>query len=155
MSGPIPKRSEERTRRNEPALGAARMGEMLPVKKPSADRANWHKRALSYYESAEKSGQTAYWQQSDWETLKIACDLLTNFYDAVDRGGRGSSMIMENFLKIVGDLGMTEGSRRRDLRLELEAPQVEEESAADKARNAYAQMFSAPASNVVPIKKSG
>lgn len=151
MSGPVPKRSGERSRRNEPALGAARMGEMLPVKKPSADRGNWHKRALSFYESAEKSGQAAYWQQSDWEMLKIACDLLTNFYDAVERGGRGSSMIMENFLKIVGDLGMTEGSRRRDLRLELEAPQVPQKSASDSAKDMYKSRLG----TVTPLHRAG
>lgn len=137
---PPPKRDAERARSNEPASGAARHGEMKPVSIPNADRRHWHPRAVSLYESLKSSGQADYFQNSDWAYAKVICDYLTQCYS---RGFK--AMDMANINAMVGRLGVTEGDRRQILRVELDAPQVEEKSAAEQAIDAYANVLAMPA----------
>lgn len=131
MPGPAPKRDAERARSNTPASGAARHGELRPVSIPNADRKNWNPRATALFDSFKTSGQSDYFQDTDWQMLKIACDLLTQYYN------RPRAMDMQNIERILTSLGATEGARRQALRIELELPEVEEKSAADAAREAY------------------
>ncbi|WP_024816958.1 MULTISPECIES: hypothetical protein [unclassified Arthrobacter] len=143
MSGPAAKRDAERARRNEPASGAARHGQLRPVTIPNADRKNWHPRATALFESFKTSGQRDFMQDTDWQMLKIACDLLTQYYE------RPKAMDMQNIERILSSLGVTEGARRQQLRIELEVPPVEEKSAADAAREMYAARMGAPALTLV------
>lgn len=131
MPGPPPKRDAERARTNEPASGAARHGELRPVNIPNADRKNWHPRAISWYESLKTSGQSDYFQDSDWATAKIVCDYLTQWYE------RPRAMDMANIMGLMAQLGTTEGSRRQILRVELDQPVVEEKSAQLVAIESY------------------
>lgn len=131
MPGPPPKRDAERARHNEPASGAARHGELRPVIIPNADRKTWHKRATAWYESLKNSGQSDYFQESDWATAKIVCDYLTQWYE------RPRAMDMANIMGLMAQLGTTEGSRRQILRVELDQPAVEEKSAQLVAIESY------------------
>lgn len=131
MPGPAPKRSAERVRTAEPASGAARMGELRPTSVPNADRKNWHARATSWFDSLKTSGQADYFQDSDWATAKIIADYLTLWYD------RPRAMDMANIFAMMGRLGTTEGDRRQILRVELEAPVVENKSASLIAIEGY------------------
>lgn len=144
MPGPAAKKDSERARRNAPASGVARHGELRPVTIPNADRKNWHPRAVALFDSFKTSGQQDYMQDSDWQMLKVACDLLTQYYN------RPRAMDMQNIINILGSLGVTEGDRRQKLRIELEKPPVEEKSAAEKAREMYQQRLGGPALSVVP-----
>lgn len=134
-----PKRDAERARSNEPASGAARHGSMKPVTIPSADRRNWHPRATSLFESLKSSGQSDYYQDSDWAYVKIVCDYLTSCYN---RGFK--AMDMANIATMLGRLGVTEGDRRQILRVELDAPVVEEKSASEQAIDAYKNVLQMP-----------
>ena len=130
MPGPAPKRDAERTRSAAPASGAARHGQMRPTGKFSADR-TWHPRARALFDSFKTSGQSDYFQDSDWITLKIACDMLTKYYE------RPKAMDMQNIWSMLTSLGATEGTRRQALRLELEFPEAPDTSVADAAIDFY------------------
>lgn len=134
MPGPAPKRDAERTRRAEPASGAARHGELRPVKIPPADP-QWHKRAKELYKSLKTSGQADYYQDSDWAYARILCDYLTRWYQ------RGGAMDGANIETMMSKLGMTEGSRRQILRVELDLPEDERPDAELVAIGGYQSML--------------
>lgn len=139
MPGPAPKRDAERARSNEPASGAARHGEARPVTIPRADRKNWHPRAIELYDSLKSSGQSDFYQDSDWAMARVICDYLTNCYT---RGFK--AMDMANIHTMLGRLGVTEGDRRQILRVELDQPEVVEKSAAEQAVDAYKNVLMMP-----------
>lgn len=134
MPGPPPKKDSERTRRAEPASGAARHGELRPVKIPPVDR-NWHKRAQELYKSLKTSGQADYYQDSDWAYARILCDYLTRWYE------RGGAMDGANIETMMSKLGMTEGARRQTLRVELDLPEDERPDAELVAIGSYQNML--------------
>ncbi|WP_443043724.1 phage terminase small subunit [Streptomyces sp. GS7] len=66
MPGPVPKRSDQRRRRNEPdgpALVKAEAGKAPTV--PRAD-GSWHPIAKQWFQSLKDSGQAQFYEQSDW-----------------------------------------------------------------------------------------
>jgi hypothetical protein len=118
MPGPGPKRDAERTRTADPKSGVARHGELRAVKIPPADK-DWHPRAKELYKSLKTSGQSDYYQDSDWSYARILCDYLTRWYQ-MPRAMDGA-----NIEQMMSKLGMTEGSRRQVLRVELDLPEDE------------------------------
>lgn len=68
-TGPAPKRSEERVRRNEPAVGTTKLNVVELIQReveiPEAD-SEWHPVARMVYESATQSAQCVYFEPSDW-----------------------------------------------------------------------------------------
>ena len=115
MPGPVPKRSDQRRRRNKsdgPELVKAPGGETPDV--PPADE-NWHPIAARWYASLAESGQSAFYEASDWA-------LAVYLAEAMDRNlksGRFSAQLLQTVLSGMTDLLTTEGARRR-ARLELE-----------------------------------
>lgn len=132
--GPAPKRDAERTRTPDPKSGVARHGELRAVKIPPVDQ-NWHKRAKELYKSLKTSGQADYYQDSDWAYARILCDYLTRWYD-MPRAMDGA-----NIEQMMSKLGMTEGSRRQILRVELDLPEVEQPDAELVAIDGYKDML--------------
>lgn len=132
MPGPAPKKDAERSRSNVPESGAARHGELRPTTIPNADRKNWHPRASAWFDSLKTSGQEDAFQDSDWAAAKILCDYLTKCYATGFK-----AMDMANISAMMGRLGTTEGDRRQILRMELDAPKVEEKTVAKSAEDVY------------------
>jgi hypothetical protein len=117
--GPIPKRSEERRRRNKddvPELVQAPSGppDDLPVL-PEPDSL-WHPIATDWYLSLQESGQAAFYQPSDWATARYAAELMSRLL-STDRAPNGQLVAALN--SVMGSLLTTEGDRRR-ARIELE-----------------------------------
>lgn len=115
--GPLPKRSEERTRRNKPENEGGiplTKGERVPFRVPPADP-NWAPRAKQWYKSLSKSGMRDYYELSDYEMARVLCDALTEYYK------RPTAMMLATILQGMTSLGVTEGERRR-MRIELETP---------------------------------
>lgn len=132
MPGPVPKRSEERTRRNRPENeGGVPLvkGVALPTEVPETDP-NWHPRAAEWFESLDKSGMREFYQQSDWATAQIIADALTEYYK------RPTAMMLATIMQAMTNLGTTEGERRR-MRIELETPKEYETPARVTAINSY------------------
>lgn len=132
MPGPVPKRSNQRRRRNKPdvpidtALGAA------DVEIPEADP-DWHHVATRWYEALARSAQSFYYEPSDWayayvQAESLSRDLKEQFVGISEVTGRPITAIvpingarMNAFLKANTALMATEGDRRR-ARLEIERP---------------------------------
>lgn len=140
--GPPPKRSDQRRRRNKPdtpvtaAAGAAR------VTVPAADK-EWHPVARRWYLSLRQSGQSAFYQPSDWATAYLIAEAMSRELNpqpmVVGRGDEASVEMVSlppkgaslaAWLKAMTTLMVTEGDRRR-LRLELSRPEEGEEADAD------------------------
>ncbi|MFI9618147.1 hypothetical protein ACIG8S_04430 [[Kitasatospora] papulosa] len=117
--GPIPKRSEERRRRNKddgPEMIQAPSGgpEDLPDL-PEPD-ALWHPIAADWYLSLRESGQSAFYEPSDWAMARYAAHVMSQVLLS-DRGPNGQLVAALN--SVMSSLLTTEGDRRR-ARMELE-----------------------------------
>ena len=137
--GPIPNRSENLARPRE-RKGSdeqeVKRGEMRPVVIPEPDP-EWHSIALMVWESLSTSGQADFYQQSDWAYAYNLCEELTVYKtNAVTDKETGeilyykrSPEMFKGLLSGLSALLMTEGDRRR-VRVELTAPEPEEQPAA-------------------------
>lgn len=113
--GPIPKREAQRRRTNSPPADHAQSATAEPVEQPEAE-AEWHPLAAEWYLSLGKSGQSAFYEASDWAQARIWADLLSKTM----RNGKGpSAMLVTAWAAGAAELLTTEGARRR-MRLELE-----------------------------------
>ena len=112
MSGPVPKRSEERRRRNvTPGLERPEAG---PVAKPRAALTSWQPSTRAWYDALFVSGQSRFYEQTDAEMAWLAATIL----DAIYTSPKVNPPLLAQFLTMSGELLASEGSRRR-LRIEL------------------------------------
>lgn len=130
--GPIPKREKQRRRRNKPdgtvdkGVGAAE----VPI--PPA-KSTWHPAAKRWYESLERSGQSYWYEPSDWATAYVIAESMSRdlkpvvigFNEKTGKVHKESMPIngarLSSYLKAMSVLLVTEGDRRR-ARIELERP---------------------------------
>lgn len=118
--GPIPKRDAERRRRNKPQVPTSTAAGAADVEVPAADP-SWHPIALRWYESLAQSGQSHWYEPSDWWTAQyIATAMSRN----LAQGGKMSSVMFSAVLSGMTELLTTEGARRR-ARVELEKAEPE------------------------------
>lgn len=133
--GPPPKRSDQRRRRNKPDVPVDKAPAAAVVEVPPADE-RWHSAARGWYESLARSGQSAFYEPSDWATAYLIAESMSRDlkpqFVGVDGEGepivkaipmRGASLAA--YLKAMTALMVTEGDRRR-ARLELQRGQVDE-----------------------------
>lgn len=140
MPGPIPKRSDQRRRMNKPegGISSAPSAAVVAVPEPSP---MWHATARAWYESLGQSGQTVYYQPSDWMVAYVWAEVLSQQLVA----DRMSAVMIQAWSSSASELLTTEGSRRR-ARLELERVGVQvdpDDAAADEALNVYHAQFGA------------
>lgn len=111
--GPVPKRSDQRRRRNAdvPIDNAPAAAE---VERPAAD-AGWHAIAARWYDALAESGQSTFYEPSDWATAYYVAEAMSRNLS----GGRFSAQLFAAVMSASTSLLATEGDRRR-LRLELE-----------------------------------
>lgn len=113
MSGPIPKRSTERRRVNKvPGLEQAAGAPVVRV--PVASR-DWHPIARDWYKSLKASGQSKYYEPSDWQTARFLAEAMSRALHSDEL----NASLFNAIIQASRDLMTTEGQRRR-LRLELE-----------------------------------
>lgn len=125
VRGPIPKRSDQRRRRNKPEADApavVAMGQQV-VKPPTEDRA-WHPYAKDWFRALKRSGQSQFYQESDWREAKLVAWLITQELSS-PTGARAG--MMDVIFSRADALMTTEGARRR-LRVELITPKVTDEA---------------------------
>lgn len=127
MPGPVPKRSDQRRRRNKEngsvtkAPGGAHVGDA-----PDADP-DWHPIAREWFESLAPSGQSQFYEPSDWATARVWAHLLS----VTLASGRPSAQMIASWSGGATELLTTEGARRR-ARVELEQQAEEDPAAAAK-----------------------
>lgn len=147
--GPIPKREDQRRRRNKPASKTATVKKKAaPARRKSSSTSirttsavtrsaipkadpKWHVAAKRFYAALEKSGQSTFYEPSDWAIAwliaeSISRDLKPQVVGVVEETGepvfaiiplKGASLAA--YLKAMTALLATEGDRRR-AGLELE-----------------------------------
>lgn len=116
MPGPIPKRSDQRVRRNRPdvpvekvtALGVVRSPDGLGFDEP-------HPLTQDMWDSLHSSAQSRFFEKSDWAHART----VLHFLDMQLKSSRPGAQMLQALFKELGDLLVTEGSRRR-LRLEID-----------------------------------
>ncbi|QDP44208.1 terminase small subunit [Streptomyces phage Celia] len=124
--GPVPNRSEDLARPRERKGGDAKAvtkGVARPTSVPNADR-DWHPIARKVWDGAKASGQTDFYQASDWAILYSLCDDLSAFKKSKVR----SAQMAQTLYSALGNLLLTEGDRRR-AGIELNEPPDESEAA--------------------------
>lgn len=133
-SGPPPKRSEERRRVNKPDTPITRAPGAAVVTIPDPDP-NWHHAARAWWDSLAESGQSKWYEPSDWQMAWITAELLSGQLRIAKR----SSVMISCIWEAMGKLLITEADRRR-LRIELERGDPEK---ADKEAKAKVARMSA------------
>lgn len=126
--GPPPKRDDQRRHRGELALGkvADRAPGAAEVPIPEANP-SWHPIALRWYESLAKSGQSVFYEPSDWMTAWVVAESMSL---ELSTGEPPKAASLTAWLKAMSVLMVTEGDRRR-MRLELDRPATEEGEGGD------------------------
>lgn len=149
--GPVGAREEDlarpRSRKGSDEMPVA-VGELMPTKRPPASK-KWSAPVKRLYVSLGKSGQVAWYQDSDWAYAWFLCDQLDRYQKAEERferwqaemdawyeagepegekpkgGGRGgSAMKLKEIMAGLNNLLITEADRRR-VRIELRHPESE------------------------------
>jgi hypothetical protein len=116
--GPVPKRSEERRRRNKPdgpelVKVGAEDGAVVVEMPPPLE--HWHPLARDWYESLAESGQQVFYQPSDWQTARYVAEAMSRNLE----NPRFSAQLFAAVMAGMTELMTTEGARRR-ARVELE-----------------------------------
>lgn len=117
--GPIPKRSEERRRRNKDdgvELAQAPSGPPLDLPDLPEPDERWHDIAADWYLSLRESGQAVFYQPSDWAMARYAAELMSRLL-STDKMPNGQAVAALD--SVMARLLTTEGDRRR-ARIELE-----------------------------------
>jgi hypothetical protein len=132
--GPVPKRTEVRRRRNKDEAGpVTRTPAARHVPVPRADQ-GWHPIAQRWFKSLKDSGQSHWYEASDWATAYYVAEAMSRNLAQ----GRFSGQLFASVMSAMTELLTTEGARRR-ARMELER----EESAEDATVTAIADYRSA------------
>ena len=113
-SGPIPKRDEERRRRNKPDRPTETV--LMPghVQAPPCPE-DLHPLATDWYNSLNASGQSKFYEPSDWQDARVLATILSKALAF----GRGSAQQFVVWQVGATQLLTTEGARRR-MRMEIE-----------------------------------
>jgi hypothetical protein len=122
MPGPIPKRSDVRRRVNKPEIpivSAPTGGE--PVEAPPADP-QWHDIARRWYEALGRSGQSCFFEPSDWAHAALVAEAMSRMLTAERMSAQMFAAVDSSSVRLM----VTEGDRRR-LRVELERRRVVDE----------------------------
>lgn len=116
--GPIPKRSDERIRRNKDDVPLEKVTAVGVVQTPELNIDNPHPMVTDFYDSLKESAQSKFYEPSDWQLARIGCLLLDEAFKVTTKGGI-SAMKIANIMSIFSDLLVSEGDRRR-VRMEVE-----------------------------------
>lgn len=150
--GPIPKRSNQRRRENKPDIDVAAAPAAAKVKVPKADP-KWHPVAAQWFASLAESGQSVFYEPSDWATAYLIAESISRELSpqpiSIGSGGdariemvsappKGASLAA--WLKGMTVLMVTEGDRRR-ARVELQRATAAEEHADVSHLDSYRQRF--------------
>jgi hypothetical protein len=105
--GPVPKRSSERRRRGGQETETVEVAQAKPVAPPP--KASWHRIARDWYRSLKESGQSQFYEPSDWQRAYYVAELISRSLSS----HRVSSSLVTAVMSGMSDLLDTEASRRR------------------------------------------
>lgn len=143
MPGPVPNRSDDLARPRSRKGGDQRevtKGVMYETTIPDPDP-TWHPIALMVWDGLVSSGQSEFFQNTDWAFAFSLCDDLS-FYKKPfttkdgDEYHKRSGQMLQTIYSAMERLLVTEADRRR-VRIELHAPEPDEDSASVTAIDEY------------------
>ena len=114
MPGPVPKRSDQRRRRNKSDVEVVTTTGARTVSVPRM-AASWHPIAKRLWKSLKESGQAEFYEPSDWAFAYSLMDDLSHYKNSEKRSAVALQTIYSSFERLL----VTEGDRRR-ARVELE-----------------------------------
>lgn len=117
LKGPIPKRSDERVRRNKDEA-LEKVQAIGVVRQPALGLDDPHPIVNDLYLSLKDSAQSRFYEPSDWEYARFCL----YFADQLLKSRRPSAQLLASVQTMLTDLLVSEGSRRR-VRLEVERSQ--------------------------------
>ncbi|SHX57027.1 Uncharacterised protein [Mycobacteroides abscessus subsp. abscessus] len=126
--GPIPKRDDERVRRNKPDVPTEKVSAIgvVPVPDLSIGIEDPDPFVVAFYESIRQSAQSRFYEPSDWFTVILMLRALNEELNAVyvkgDMAGEKRPigvMKLQVLNQMMSNLLITEGDRRR-VRMEIE-----------------------------------
>lgn len=119
VRGPVPKRTDELMGHwsKDKKDGADKPEMRGPVKVPPLGVKDAHPIARAWYRSLAESGQSRYYEPSDWQLARVVASQLSDYLS----GGRLSANMFAALLSACDSLLTTEGARRR-LRIEVQRP---------------------------------
>lgn len=117
--GPIPKRSEERIRRNNDEVEITKIEAGGYVEQPLLGLDDPHPMIEDFWESLGDSAQSKFYEPSDWQFARFTL----HFADQLVRSSRPSSQMLMAVNSSLTELLVSEGSRRR-VRMEIEREQA-------------------------------
>ena len=114
--GPVPKRDDERKRTNERPMETTRAVGAAEVKQPRGD-GDWHPIVKKLWKAMGESGQSQFYEPSDWAIAYSTMDDLSDY----KRQARRSPAMLQVIMSSLSNLLVTEGDRRR-VQIELSRP---------------------------------
>lgn len=135
MAGPVPKRSDQRRRRNK--VDTTQAITEFEADIPEADE-DWHPVATQWYLSLQKSGQRIFYENSDWTQAFYVAEAMSRSL----RTSRISGQLFSAVISACSELLTTEGARRR-ARIELERAKADGDSTAADVMAEYRQIAAA------------
>lgn len=113
--GPVPKRSDERIRRNKPDRPIEKVTSIGVVGIPDLGLDDPHEVTVGLYQALLDSAQSRYFEPSDWAYARFCL----HFADKLIKQPRPSGQVLATVHSMLSDLLVSEGSRRR-FRIEIE-----------------------------------
>lgn len=107
--GPVGKRSDDRIRRNKPDGGLTVVEMPVPVCAPPEPDEGWCLAARRIWDSLVLSGQSRFYEPSDWAYAQFVMDEMTRYARNGQQIGDRLSAIDSMLVRLL----LTEGDRRR------------------------------------------
>lgn len=120
-TGPLPKRSDQRRRRNLPAPGqeVVKVPAVGAVKVPRASR-DWHPIARDWFRSLGESAQSQFYEPSDWAQARLIAEAMSRMLHEPELKASSLQAVMAGMTELL----TSEGARRR-ARIEVERTAAE------------------------------
>lgn len=119
--GPIPKRSDQRRRNDDPSLPITKADAGARVECPPAEE-RWHPLARKWYEALAESGQAQFYEPSDWAHAALVTEGMSRMLYADRLSAQMFTAIDSASVRLM----VTEGDRRR-ARVELQRSVIRDE----------------------------
>ena len=132
MPGPAPKRGPKAGHHPEHKRKIVETFSTVPVPDPKPD---WRPEVVHWYASLNLSGQSRYYEASDWDFALAAGDLLEAFY------AQPYGNTFKVWMQACSNLGVTEADRRR-MRIEVNRPVAEKGEPGDLIRGRFEALAS-------------
>lgn len=124
--GPVPKRDDERIRRNLDPMGPVdKITVIGAVIAPELELGEVHPLVSDLYASMQTSAQSKFFEDSDWQIARLAMHELNRHLT----GPKPSAVFLQVLSSMLSSLLVTEGDRRR-VRLEIDRNQNDGQQAA-------------------------